>query len=173
MQVCNPTPVQTGDLALIIDLDERGTFRAHVENAYGDEVFAFSNEEEDDDTSGEIWLVEAGYMKNGRDTAGLLSYLQHMGLATNTARMGLETLPEGNEESLPIRRLRCCVCGEATTGRQFSGQDRGWGLGSCCLEFVKPREEDMEGTYGKEGVHYFAPKPPAPPSPQLPFKSRQ
>ncbi|MDH2234131.1 hypothetical protein N5K37_29880 [Delftia tsuruhatensis] len=55
----------------------------------------------------------------------------------------------------PVRGLACCCCGGSITGRQFHNQDTGHGLGDCCVEFVKPRTEDMERTYGVEGVHYL------------------
>ena len=57
----------------------------------------------------------------------------------------------------PLKTLRCCCCGGYTKGRQFHNQDEGFGLGSCCVEFVRPRVDDMERTYGIEGVHYLLP----------------
>jgi len=54
----------------------------------------------------------------------------------------------------PVQRLVCTCCGGETEGRQFHNQDTGFGLGSCCVEFVKSRTEDMARTYGIEGVHY-------------------
>lgn len=54
----------------------------------------------------------------------------------------------------PIRTLRCTCCGQHTQGRQFHNQDTGFGLGDCCHDYVKPRVEDMERTYGIHGVHY-------------------
>ena len=54
----------------------------------------------------------------------------------------------------PIETLRCCCCGGYTEGRQFHNQDTGYGLGACCHDYVKPRVEDMERTYGIHGVHY-------------------
>lgn len=59
------------------------------------------------------------------------------------------------EVATPLIFLRCCCCGGATQGRQFSNQDHGWALGSCCVAHVKPRVPDMEATYGIEGVHYL------------------
>jgi hypothetical protein len=75
-------------LALVIDLDERGSFKGHVENSKGQSIFEFSNEGEDGwpHESG-LWLIEDGFMKHGRDTEGLLEYLQSMGLATANASM--------------------------------------------------------------------------------------
>ena len=54
----------------------------------------------------------------------------------------------------PVRTLQCCCCGGYTKGRQFYNQDTGHGLGDCCVDFVTPRTEDMQRTYGVAGVHY-------------------
>jgi hypothetical protein len=59
----------------------------------------------------------------------------------------------------PIGWLRCTCCGGSFYGRQFHNQDIGHGLGDCCVEYVKPRVEDMERTYGVSGVHYNAVNP--------------
>ena len=59
----------------IVDLDERGTFRAHVdEYATGREVFEIDTDEEE----GQNWLVDAGYMKHNEDLDGLRDYLIEM-----------------------------------------------------------------------------------------------
>lgn len=55
----------------------------------------------------------------------------------------------------PLQTLSCCCCGGYFTGRQFHNQDTGFGLGPCCLDYVKPRVEDIERTYGVFGVHYM------------------
>jgi len=39
------TAMQSQKLDLVIDLDERGSFRAHVEDTAGKTVFEFSNED--------------------------------------------------------------------------------------------------------------------------------
>lgn len=52
------------------------------------------------------------------------------------------------------RSLHCCCCGGYFTGRQFHNQDTGYGLGDCCVEYVKGRVEDSEHTYGQRGVHF-------------------
>lgn len=54
----------------------------------------------------------------------------------------------------PVQRLTCACCGRESEGRQFYNQDTGYGLGSCCVEYVRTRVEDMARTYGIEGVHY-------------------
>lgn len=70
-------------LILVIDLDERGSFKAHVRKSTdGQIVFEFSNEDENGwpDEEG-LWLVNDGFMKHGRDARGLLEYLQSIGVA--------------------------------------------------------------------------------------------
>lgn len=54
----------------------------------------------------------------------------------------------------PVRGLTCTCCGSAFKGRQFHNQDTGYGLGDCCVEYVRPRVDDVERTYGVAGVHY-------------------
>lgn len=70
-------------LTLVVDLDERGIFKAHVENHKGESIFEFSNEDDNGNPSDDgLWLVTAGYMHHGRDTRGLLEYLREIGRAT-------------------------------------------------------------------------------------------
>ena len=59
-----------------IDLDERGSFRAHVDNPQGREVFSIlaGDELEPDESS----IFEDGYMKHSRDISGLQEYLQDL-----------------------------------------------------------------------------------------------
>ncbi len=73
-------------LTLVVDLDERGSFSAHVENVSGKCIFAFSNEMETGWPE-ELWLVTDGFMEHGRDTSGLLEYLQSVGIATTNATL--------------------------------------------------------------------------------------
>ncbi len=77
-------------MTMHIDLDERGSFKGHVQNDKGTVVFEFSNENEDGwpDENG-FWLVEDGFMKHNKDAAGLLEYLQDMGIASETATLVL------------------------------------------------------------------------------------
>lgn len=71
-------------LTLVVDLDERGIFKAHVENHTGNSIFEFSNEDENGNPSEDgLWLVTDGYMRHGRDANGLLEYLRETGLATS------------------------------------------------------------------------------------------
>lgn len=61
-----------------IDLDERGSFFAHVENSAGTEVFRILAGEElpEDETS----IFEDGYMKHKEDLTGLKDYLITLGI---------------------------------------------------------------------------------------------
>lgn len=64
-----------------------------------------------------------------------------------------------DERSKPVRRMLCTCCGGVYSGRQWSNQDTGWGLGDCCVEYVKARYSDdgtqtFEQCYGLDGVHY-------------------
>ncbi|MFN9471425.1 hypothetical protein [Acidovorax sp.] len=57
--------------------------------------------------------------------------------------------------SIPVRTLKCTRCAERFQGRQFYNQDTGWGLGDCCAGWMKSSTlEDVEATYGVDGVHY-------------------
>ena len=70
-------------LALVVDLDERGSFKAHVEDPSGKTVFEFSNEDEETGWPSEngLWLIEDGFMRHGRDVDGLHEYLLQMKIA--------------------------------------------------------------------------------------------
>jgi len=62
----------------VIDLNERGTFKCHVENAdSGEIIFEFNNEDEE---NGLFWLIEDGYMRANNDMVGLSAYLTERGL---------------------------------------------------------------------------------------------
>ena len=56
-----------------IDHDERGEFRAHVEDEKGQQVYQIQNNEE-----GEIEQIEDGFMRHTTDVEGLERYLQQM-----------------------------------------------------------------------------------------------
>ncbi len=60
---------------LFVDHDERGEFRAHVEDEKEKTVFEYGTES-DEDCYLVLWLVEDGFMKHGRDMPGLTVYLQ-------------------------------------------------------------------------------------------------
>lgn len=83
---------QRQDLLMVVDLDERGSFRAHVENKNGKTVFQFSNEDEETGwpSEGGLWLVEDGFMKHARDTRGLHDYLQDVGIATADSTLRIQ-----------------------------------------------------------------------------------
>lgn len=55
----------------VVDMDERGEYKAHVEDMDGNEVFDFGS---DDD--GEVSMFEDGFMKNASDMSGLTKYLR-------------------------------------------------------------------------------------------------
>ncbi|MCS6997558.1 MAG: hypothetical protein NZ533_11550 [Casimicrobiaceae bacterium] len=78
------------ELELIVDLDERGWFCAHVEDGKGNVLFEFSNEDENGwpDQHG-LWLVEDGWMRHGRDVDGLLEYLKAIGVVGDGAHIAL------------------------------------------------------------------------------------
>lgn len=84
-----PTPQA---LVMVVDLDERGSFKAHVDDASGQAIFAFSNEDEVTGWPSEdgLWLVEDGYMRHARDGKGLLDYLQTVGLAHARSTLTVE-----------------------------------------------------------------------------------
>lgn len=77
------------ELVLVVDLDERGCFKARVEDEFGHTVFDLSNEDEETGWPGDIWLVEAGYMRHARDAEGLLEYLRLIGVASPSSRMSI------------------------------------------------------------------------------------
>lgn len=78
-------------LVMVVDLDERGSFKAHVDDSKGREVFSFSNEDETGwpEEDG-LWLVDAGYMKHCRDSDGLHDYLLTVGIAKPGSTMRME-----------------------------------------------------------------------------------
>lgn len=67
-------------LTLVVDLDERGEFKAHVEDEGGAEVFSYGNEE------GYFDMIDDGFLSHAHDKEGLLSYMQHLGLVDADAR---------------------------------------------------------------------------------------
>ncbi|PPD24608.1 hypothetical protein JWZ98_22825 (plasmid) [Methylomonas sp. EFPC1] len=55
------------------------------------------------------------------------------------------------------RRLRCTRCATDVIGRQWPGQDIGWGLCQSCIEPCKQHagsEEEFRVTHGVQGVHF-------------------
>ena len=69
----------------IIDLNERGVFRCHVEcKDTGKIIFNADNEYSE---SGQLDLIEDGFMKNIRDMSGLQDYLRKISLITNKSEI--------------------------------------------------------------------------------------
>lgn len=67
-----------GDFSYIIDFDERGGFRAHVENPEGKVVYEFAAGNELPE--GESSIFEDGFMKHKEDVKGLENYLKQLGI---------------------------------------------------------------------------------------------
>ena len=74
-----------------IDLDERGVFKAHVDDPDGKTVYSISNEDEDPETGetsdGETPEVRDGFMKHGRDVKGLEQHLKELGVIPKDANL--------------------------------------------------------------------------------------
>ncbi len=70
----------------VIDLNERGEFRAHVDDPDGDTVFIITSE---DSTGGELWIIEDGYMKHVKDIDGLREYLIELGVMSENDDLSL------------------------------------------------------------------------------------
>lgn len=81
--------------------------------------------------------------------------------AWNTRAESKKDVTSHPDLAKPLQTLSCCCCGGYFTGRQFHNQDTGFGLGPCCLDYVKPRVEDIERIYGVFGVHYMQKNTPA------------
>jgi len=54
----------------IIDIDERGEFRAHIEDRNGNTIFEYDDQ-----------IFEDGFMKHKKDMNGLLHYLKTKGIS--------------------------------------------------------------------------------------------
>lgn len=79
-------------LLFVVDLDERGSFKAHVEDAQlGNVVFELSNENPDTGWPDEdgLWLVNDGFMRHTRDVDGLHEYLVQAGLVSKCSPLQL------------------------------------------------------------------------------------
>jgi hypothetical protein len=53
--------------------------------------------------------------------------------------------------------LRCTRCGNKVIGRQWRGQDIGWGLCRSCIEPCKQHcdsDQEFVNTHGVRGVHF-------------------
>ena len=72
----------------IIDLDERGIFRCHVENKETSViVWDASNEEGEGYWDGTFWPVTDGFMKNTKDMDGLRDYLRTVNIIPYHSRI--------------------------------------------------------------------------------------
>jgi hypothetical protein len=71
-----------------IDLDERGDFKAHVDDGQGETVFSIGTE----DGASLAELIEDGFIKHGRDLAGLADYLKHVSIMTDDDRLEADGL---------------------------------------------------------------------------------
>jgi hypothetical protein len=71
----------------IIDLNERGSFRAHVEDSSDNIIFEISN---DDSEDGSLWIVEDGFMKHIDDVAGLEEYLKELEIIPENGKLYYE-----------------------------------------------------------------------------------
>lgn len=84
---------------LLVDHDERGEFRAHVEDEEEKTVFEYGTNEDD---FGLVWLVEDGWMKHGRDMAGLTAYLQGINVLSDD-----DTIVNGYANPWRGARIEC------------------------------------------------------------------
>lgn len=72
----------------IIDLNERGAFKAHVEHSEtGKIVYELANNEDEDGNPESLWIVEDGFMKNIQDMDGLEGYLIGMGFIEDDSKI--------------------------------------------------------------------------------------
>lgn len=101
----------------VIDLDERGYFRAHVEDAGGSVVFSCSNDDAEYE-DGELWLTADGFMRHKEDTDGLEGYLRSVGAIGELDRV------------LPERDFAEYVCGLEDRHRPRVRRD-GKTIGGC------------------------------------------
>lgn len=101
---------QTQIYGYFINLDERGEFHADIRDQDDNTMMEVTNRASgDEDCEGEIWLVEAGYMRHGRDIAGLEAYAKQMKIIPDDGQ--LLTSDEFTErleerESAPAFRMR-------------------------------------------------------------------
>jgi hypothetical protein len=63
------------------------------------------------------------------------------------------------ESPITEANLRCTVCGGNAKGKQWWNQDKGQGIcGRCASNMKKDGKEDVNHSYGKEGVNYHSDK---------------
>ncbi len=71
----------------VIDLNERGEFRAHVEDPAGQSIYDIDNDGMNQEGPGGLWLVEEGFIKSIDDISGLEKYLHDMNIIPRSASL--------------------------------------------------------------------------------------
>jgi len=80
-------------LKMVVDLDERGIFKSHVQDEQdGTIIFELSNESDENGWPEEdgLSLISDGYMHHARDVVGLLFYMKLTGIAKQNAVLHVE-----------------------------------------------------------------------------------
>ena len=95
-------------------------------------------------------------IRGDSEQAEMIGELESENAAIDSA---LTVYAHGAERCKPVISLCCTRCGEHYHGRQWHNQDTGYGLGDCCVEFVKKSYSDdgtqtFEQCYGIDGIHY-------------------
>lgn len=62
------------------------------------------------------------------------------------------------ERKKPIRWMSCTCCGTGYRGRQWWNMDTGYGLGDCCVDFVRADRTRESRSYGVPGIHFLIPE---------------
>ncbi|MBA1280252.1 hypothetical protein [Stutzerimonas stutzeri] len=93
--------MKTQNYGYYVNLDERGVFNADVRNMDGASLIEVASDED-----GEVWQIEAGYMRDTQDISGLAEYAVSMGQLPAGARIhtmsDFETLEEEWNEALSV-----------------------------------------------------------------------
>ncbi len=85
-------------------------------------------------------------------TAQAETFLKHLGACEKSAKRNLYS----SELKRPVKWMECTCCGGYYYGRQWWGQDTGYGLGDCCVKFchVDPNGGENQ-SYGVPGIHFL------------------
>jgi hypothetical protein len=125
----------------LIDLDERGVFKAHVTDPFGKVVLGIDTE---DDPS----FFEDGWVRHGRDIEGIRKYLVHLGVMRATdALYDSEARAEAvafDPDSVE-KHLRACEIG-AGGGTVYEQSDGSWRDPNGA--YVWPSEQAMRDDVG-------------------------
>jgi hypothetical protein len=70
----------------IIDLNERGQYKAHIVDQDGHSIYQYDNDDEEGNPTS-LWLVEDGFMQNSEDLPGLLKYLIELKILPENATL--------------------------------------------------------------------------------------